>query len=325
MSAALLLPAPPLPPGRQGRPPPPIPRDQMQSLAAAAEAAARRSSEQSHLLGFGLGEIRLLPGDPPTDAERGAACLQQPYLAASMRAAAVMFLAASMDYARRARIVLVTRANASVAEGLAALLRGLFPPPQARVELHSGEQVDALYARIAEDAPEGAPAGAPAPPKGRGRTYLVSLGTTRRNHAALVRHFRPRHALLGVESGGAQDYRFYDGELWIPPFGGPTKVLYLRAEIPPSQLGADPELQGRHWNAQEIATATEYFRYVTNENAAYLNPFTGTDAYLFGEYPNDYSHMFCLWAAALYLSKLEGPPPTEEQVRGVFRLLARKD
>jgi hypothetical protein len=281
--------------GPAGKPPRLIPRDKIESLRANADIATIISEETALLDHFTLDIIRISTGrasDPLSAQERGAKLTKKPSLGPSMRAPALLFLSFIYNYGMAGRIVIVTRQPASFAAPLADDIQNFFPA--AKIILHCGDAVDLLY-DVAASTTDSSPRGE--------RTYLLSLGTTLSHHRDLVRHFLPAHALMGINTTGTKNYLFYPGELWIPPFGGSeTKVAYLRSDFTKENQTYDPTLKGQLWDASIIGAAIERFCYITNERVAFTNA-NGVDEYLFGEYPNDYSHMFCYATLIALLEK----------------------
>jgi hypothetical protein len=290
-------------------------KDKIEALSAGADIAKIRSCEPATLEFFSLDRIRISIGpmaDPLSPAERNSLLTKKAALAPSMRASALLFLALSYDYAKLGRIVIVTRLASNFASSLATDVQTFFP--RAKIVLHSAGAVDRLY-DVAATTRDWSKAGE--------RTYLLSLGTTPDHHRDLVRHFAPAHALMGIEITSSQDFSFYPGELWIPPFGGAgTKVLYLRAKLTKKRREMDPTLQGAVWSGTVILAALDRFRRVTNEMVAYVDPVTCCDRYLYGKYPNDYSHLFCYAALQVYLKKV-GYVPTADEELDAFDSLVR--
>lgn len=293
-----------------------IPKDKIESLGASSNVAAIRSSEPAYLDTFDVTCIRIAIGpktEPLTNAERSIELTKRLAVVPSIRASALMFLTHTYNYEKKARIIIVTRQPPGIVGSIVSDLQILYP--RATFVVHAADAVDRLYEMIKSGATDHSP-----PDE---HTYLFSLGTTCTHHRDIVRYFRPNVALMGIELTGQQSFQFYDGELWIPPFGGSsTRVVYLRVDLDGYDIEEDPILRGSVWSGIDIANALERFKFVTNESVAYINPITGTDTYFFSEFPNDYSHLFAYTAAVQYYQGL-GKNPTIDDFEVVFRMVVR--
>jgi hypothetical protein len=208
----------------------------------------------------------------------------------SVRATILLFLAVNYTYERPMRIVLVSPQSASIVESLGAFMRSFYP--RATIAMYPENKADHLYENINEIRGDGADETV--------ETYLVSLVTNVQRHRDLVQYFCPDHALMALEFIHPVSFQFYSGELWIPPFV--NKTLYVRSK-PEATL--DPLSEGPIYDGIVITNALRKFKTFTNEDIVYLNPETGSDTYLFGKFPNDYSHLFIYFAVGKYLTKLK--------------------
>jgi hypothetical protein len=307
MSSALLV------SGPAGKPPRLIPRDKIESLRANADISAIRSEEPAFLDHFTLDTIRISTGkasDPLSGEDLTVKLVKKAVLAPSMRAPALLFLSLIYNYGLSGRIIIVTRQPAGFASPIAADIQRFFPA--AKVVLHCGDAVDLLYS-ICTTTVDHSPQGE--------RTYLLSLGTTLTHHRDLVTHFRPFHALMGIDTRVTKNYLFYPGELWIPPFGGSdTKVAYLRTDFTEELYRYDPMLKGQLWDASLIRAAIDPDRNITNERTVSTDP-KGTDSYLFGKYPNDYSHMFCYAALGAFLGRYGDTNVPDDKLLEIYGII----
>jgi hypothetical protein len=215
----------------------------------------------------------------------------------SMRALAAMFLA--LTYVRKAPIVVATRRD----DFSLVLLRQLFPDVEFVVFF--GDALEPIYNATVTSVWE----------RSGEKPYLISLGTSIAKHEALIAYFKPVDLLLGLDVENCQDFKFYGGEAWYPPFAGyDTKILYLR-----TSTENDVEM----WQGNALQQSLREFIYMTNESVVYFDPQTGTDRYLFGSstLPNDYTHLFCYWLVREIYHRLKRPCKPELH-QHIIKLLA---
>jgi hypothetical protein len=287
-------------------------------------AISKRSGEPSSLDSFDLTAIRISKGpasEPVSELETRSALRKRLMLSPSIRVASLLFLALSYDYSKKSRIVIVSHQIESFMEALSNDLR-LFYPHASVITLH-GNMADHIYADKNPDREIELP---PKPSPDDENTYLLSLGVTLTHHRDLVRHFRPTHGLMGIETKNEQNFQFYQGEMWISPFGGSqTRITYVRTTFLPEDYIIDPTLAGPVWEGRVIMNSLLRFRHVTNENVAYLHPELGVDLYLFEEFPNDYSHLFAYHAVYEYFRKLNpSSRPSLDDFETAFKLAVKR-
>ncbi len=278
-----------------------------------------RSSVPKQIKRFDISDIRINSDvEVISDSEKRTLLTKKLVLDKSILASVLMFLALSWKYGQANRVVLVTRQTPAFIEKLCDDLRMFYP--KIDVVVVAKAKMDEIYESFAQ--------GVVTPDESPAPTYLLSLGTTPVNHVAMVKHFRPKHALMGISTDVdcPINFKFYDGEMWIPPFGGAvTQVTYIRKTFKTSELDVDPTISGIMWNGSTIASALLKFRFVTNESVGYLNPATGTPTYLFEKYPNDYAHMFA-YTAVYYFYKKCGTWPPINQFQAAFEsIVPHKD
>lgn len=282
-----------------------IPAVRGQPIGASAELSSARSSLPRFLEYFELSSIRVTDGpalDPLAPEELALLPKERSRVAPSIRASALLFLALSMDHDAPAEIIIVSRLPRSVLGPISLDLQKFYP--RALVSAYSSDAIDALYA---------AATAGPAPQTAATR-YLLSLGTTPANHQALVKHFRPRHLLAGIQPTPHTGFAFYRGEAWIPPFTGRDgHVLYIRTpDLTDQEIDSLATSQGKRWDSHKLHTALLRHRLYTNEATAYFNPHTGTDTHLAPGLPNDYSHLFALAALHEFYAAFQDPPQDAE-------------
>jgi len=270
----------------------------------------KKSTEPKTLEHFTLNNIRIsLADNVNVDQESRKDFTKKLNLQSSMRVSSLLFLALNYDYSQLSRIIIVSHQHKDVVKNLEADLKVFYP----RAE----------FLTFAENSPNYIYEDRKTAESGEGRldgkiTYLLSLGSTLEHHRDLVQYFHPHHALMGIDTSSKLDFQFYDGELWIPPFGGSlTKILYIRSKFRSDQYDFDPLRTGSIWDGKIINNALVNFRTNTNENVVYFNPMTGTDTYLFHLYLNDYSHLFAYYTIKTFYEKL-GKTVSEEMFQKAF-------
>lgn len=222
----------------------------------------------------------------------------------SIAVSSFMFLSLNVPVEGPCKIVIVTRNSKSDMLPLLGMVKRFYPSSRIEIECFCGEDHD--HTLFDTD---------PTP----SRNILLSLGTTLEKHVKLVKKYQPIAAMFGINGSSQTSFQFYDGVLWIPPFGGRnTEILYLSSKT----FSVDnPITSGSYWDSATIANSLRYFKNVTNETVSYINPFTGTPTYLFGKYLNDYSYLFVFHTLLIYFRRL-GITPSEEKFQTAFSLLA---
>jgi hypothetical protein len=235
----------------------------------------------------------------------------------SYRTASFMFLADTYDYSKPGNIVIASQYHGHITEKLATFIQTTYP--SAKVMLLTLSELHEIYdpiANTAENIHENSSLKYVV--ENNTTTYLISLETSLRKHTLLVEHFNPLHALFSITIHDDIDIMFYPGNMWLSPFTDGENLLFLRSCLYRRRTTATGSeiiraSKDRIWSSNTLFAATMRYYRITRENVAYINPFTGSNEYLFGKYENDFSHMFTLHAMMKYYRKLAHLLPDEKK------------
>lgn len=269
----------------------------MRDLTMLVESSSNMTRPFKVLKAFDPSYVRVTEASglsaPPTQEEYEYIHDAPGNVSKSMLYSMLFMLASSVDYTRNNRAIIITRQSREVIDPMVAGMSKFFPGTnRLTFEVVCSEEVDSieLYASRKPDI----------------NTILLSLGTTVENHSKYVKLYRPNYLLAGVKVSAIKHgyFRAYDGELIFPPFSPASlQVLYLKAALGPNEWIMNPEVNGAIYDIEVLRGAIDRFVYVTNENTAFINPVTQADTYIFG-HPNDYSHMFVLYAIYILFERL---------------------
>ena len=223
----------------------------------------------------------------------------------SFRISILMFLAQTYDYSMPGTIIIASRHQSHIVDKLRNFVKMLYP--SAKIVIPDAIELSTIYDQYKNSSVIASGLGHTVQDihhdirnKHDGIVYLISLEKSVHKHSNLVEHYKPLHALFNIEVYQNVDFMFYPGNMWIPPFCNGENAMFLR-----SDFSVKNDSPWQSWNSDILrAVMMRYYRN-TRKNVTYINPFTGSDEFLFDKYENDFSHLFALHALVLYYKKLK--------------------